>query len=151
MYRKVFDIGNILGYIKKILSGKNITEEEEILNYTTRINNLPTEVIEVINQNLTNIDIMDATTVMHDKCDNTCDLLIKYPYEFNDVYSYITGNYLADKRLEKVTDDESFLVKMKYITENIGAIEPSNIFNELGLDIDKIKEEAKEYCKVKKS
>lgn len=146
-----FDIGNILGYIKKILSGKKIKEEEEILNYTTRINNLPTELIEVINQNLTNINIMDATAIMHHKCDSTCDMLIKYPYDFNDVYSYITGNYLADKRLEKVTDDESFLVKMKYITENIGAIEPSNIFNELGLDIDKIKEEAKEYCKVKKS
>ncbi len=40
---------------------------------------------------------------------------------------------------------------MKYITENIGTIEPSSIFNELGLDIDKMKEESKEYCKVKKS
>ena len=32
---------------------------------------------------------------------------------------------------------------MKYITENLSTIEPSNIFNELGLDVDKMKEEVK--------
>lgn len=146
-----FDISIILAYIKKILSGKNITEEDEIINYTTHINSLSVETLEILQQNLTNIDIMDATSVMHNKCDSTCDILIKYPYDFNNVYSYITGNYLADKTLEKVTDDESFLVRMKYITENIGTIEPSSLFNELELDIDKMNEEEIEYCKVKKS
>ena len=90
-----FDISIILGYIKKILSGKNITEEDEIINYTTHINSLSVETLEILQQNLTNIDIMDATTIMHHKCDNTCDILIKYPYDFNDVYSYITGKFFS--------------------------------------------------------
>lgn len=143
-----FDINGVLGYIGILLSGKKITEEDEIIKYINYINSLPVESLEVLKHNFTNIDIMDAKTIVNKNCDNICNMLIKYPYRFNLIYSYIIGSYLADKTLEKVSYDENFLVRMKYITENLSTIDPSIIFNELDLDIDEMRETAKEYCKV---
>lgn len=138
-----FDIVGVLRYIRILLDGKKITEEDEIINFDGDINSLSLEYLEMLKKNYTDIDITDSKTIVNKICDRTRWMLIKYPYAFNELYPYITGSYLADQTLKKVRSDESFLENMKYITENLSTIEPSNIFNELGLDVDKMKEEVK--------
>ena len=145
------DIKTTLKYIKYVLEGKEINEEEEITKCMEAFNNLPTYVIEMIKK--VNPKMFNFKDYAHKECDEVCDALIEDPLIFSKTYSYIIGSFLANNSLDKVNSDESFLKRMKYITENLSIIDPNLIFSELGIDTTKItsKENIENYRKVKKS
>ena len=145
------DIKTTLKYIKYVLEGKEINEEEEITKCMEAFNNLPTYAVEMIKK--VNPKMFNFKDYAYKECDEVCDALIEDPLIFSKTYSYIIGSFLANNSLDKVNSDESFLKRMKYITENLSIIDPNLIFSELGIDTSKItsKENIENYRKVKKS
>ncbi len=145
------DIKTTLKYIKYVLEGKKINEEEEITKCMKDFNNLPTYAIEMIKK--INPKMFNFKAHAYKECDEVCDALIEDPLIYSKIYSYIIGSFLTNNSLDKVNSDESFLKRMKYITENLSIIDPNLIFSELGIDTSKItsKENIENYCKVKKS
>ena len=95
--------------------------------------------------------MLDAKVVSTLNCDKTINKLLLNFDDFYNLYPYITGTYLASIALSIARKDDSFLDEMKYITENISKLDASYIFNSLGLDIDRMNNNAKRYNKTKRN
>ena len=121
-YMALKDMLNILYYLHLIIDESKINEENDSKFYNSLIK---TDILEIDN---------DAKA-RADKC--IYDLVIN-PYLLHQTYPYITGDYLANEGIKKIKTDDNLLPIIKYITENITNIDPVDIFNLLGANLENI-------------
>lgn len=129
----------VFRYIEMFLDHHEVKEELDVQDKNKTVlvmKELPEEVQRIVLNNLPNI--LDAKKSAHEACDDCIEFLLKYPSQFFNSYSYSLGNYLALHSLEMVTKDKSHLEKVKYFTEHLYEIDPYQVFQESGCDVEKI-------------
>ena len=147
---KIIDyIYPIINYMEKYLKGMKITEEIEMEYHEKIIKNYNDKDREYFKNNMPLM--LDAKILSIVNCDKTINKLLLNFDDFYNLYPYVTGTYLSSIALSITRRDDSFLDEMKYITENISKLDASYIFNSLGLDIDRMNNNAKRYNKTKKN
>lgn len=85
----------------------------------------------------------------HKNCDNCIKDLVINPYAFFEIYPYIIGNYLANKAIKNIDNDNQLLTMVKYITENLSRINVGDVFRIIVPEIEII-DDNENKTKVKK-
>lgn len=131
----------ILNMLEDYNQGKKV-ELAQLIKVATEIQELIEETLdEDIKKHILNNfpDYFNPTVQAHELIEEYIDKLIDTSNGFTSSYPYVVGHYLSDLTLKKIKEDPTFCYTCIRWTENIGRINPYEVFETLECDMTGIK------------
>ena len=139
-FRVVDDIKDLMYYLLLIIKKGHIDEVSDKKKYNNELKELQKQLSQedIINIKKEDPNFFNPTIKCHERCDKvTYDLMLN-PYLLFNYYPYVIGSYLSDKSILKLSESNSILSMIKYITEKLSKVDAYDIFYVLECNIKEL-------------